>query len=570
MPFYESILGQDPKKAFTDWLELLQEPRKTQESTLLEILDMAKDTEWGRRYDFASISSIEDYQARLPITSFSDIACDCDRIAEGATDILFQGAPDAMITTTGTTGKPKLLPETFVSYKTKESIVRLRDLHSLQVIIPNIATNPRFQALVKELGLDPTAVDLPKFISKVKFFAAMSQPIATQTSAGIRIGFASGEAVAQSGYSRQVSFPIEVLRVRDAHADQYLKMRFSIEEKLVSLMQFNLPILYVKLIDFAKQHAQEIISDIKEGTISDRISLTQEERSWFDRYLAPNPTRAAELQEILDRGIDEFVPVNYWPYLLSARFWIGGSLGTYVPQARAYLSPDTLVFDAGYGATEARINIPFMPDSPYGIPAIASVFFEFRDVQTGEIFTIDQVKENTDYEILLTTYAGLYRYDIKDVVRFKGTYQGVSCLAFITKAGEYLSVMQEKIPAVSVAEITRDVIQTHDNRLTCMQIVPNSVERRYDLYIELAKKPDQSSELVQELAEQINTALCNHFESYAARINTHTMTSVTVTVMKSGWQDFLMSERIAQGTGSVSQIKLKLVVETPPVTEWQL
>ena len=42
-------------------------PMKTQEDFLMGLLCDNKDTEFGRKYDFASIHSIEEYRRRVPV-----------------------------------------------------------------------------------------------------------------------------------------------------------------------------------------------------------------------------------------------------------------------------------------------------------------------------------------------------------------------------------------------------------------------------------------------------------------------------------------------------------------------
>jgi hypothetical protein len=48
-------------------------PRKSQEAVLFEYLRRNKDTEYGRKYRFATIKSVETYQERVPMSDSESI-----------------------------------------------------------------------------------------------------------------------------------------------------------------------------------------------------------------------------------------------------------------------------------------------------------------------------------------------------------------------------------------------------------------------------------------------------------------------------------------------------------------
>ncbi len=58
----------------------------TNTELLMRIRDDNKDTGYGRKYGFADIRTIEEYQARIPIMTFDDYAGHiCMMTEEGAT-----------------------------------------------------------------------------------------------------------------------------------------------------------------------------------------------------------------------------------------------------------------------------------------------------------------------------------------------------------------------------------------------------------------------------------------------------------------------------------------------------
>ena len=56
------------RKLLSGFELMTKNPMAVQTKLLLELLSENQDTEYGRKYGFADIHSIEEFQARLPIT----------------------------------------------------------------------------------------------------------------------------------------------------------------------------------------------------------------------------------------------------------------------------------------------------------------------------------------------------------------------------------------------------------------------------------------------------------------------------------------------------------------------
>ena len=73
-------------------------------------------SEFGRRHDFAGLARATDveaaYAGALPVATYDDFREPFERMANGATDVMFPGRPRLFVSTSGTTGDPKLFPVT--------------------------------------------------------------------------------------------------------------------------------------------------------------------------------------------------------------------------------------------------------------------------------------------------------------------------------------------------------------------------------------------------------------------------------------------------------------------------
>ena len=89
-----------------------RDPLRTQTDLLLGMVRKNADTEYGRRYNFASINSIADFQKQVPVITYADIQADMERVAGGAKNVFTAEDPVMFAQTSGTTGKPKFIPVT--------------------------------------------------------------------------------------------------------------------------------------------------------------------------------------------------------------------------------------------------------------------------------------------------------------------------------------------------------------------------------------------------------------------------------------------------------------------------
>ena len=62
-----------------------------QEKVLRHLVDRAKDTEYGRRHLFSTITDYESFTHNIPLNSYEDLKGDIDRMRHGESDILWPG-----------------------------------------------------------------------------------------------------------------------------------------------------------------------------------------------------------------------------------------------------------------------------------------------------------------------------------------------------------------------------------------------------------------------------------------------------------------------------------------------
>lgn len=114
MPFINSILGWLNTKRLYQIDLFRKYPSEVQFDTFTNLLNKAKDTEYGRIYGFDSIKSIDDFQNRIPILDYEGIKSYIDRLRQGEQNLLWPTDIKWFAKSSGTTqNKSKFIPVSF-------------------------------------------------------------------------------------------------------------------------------------------------------------------------------------------------------------------------------------------------------------------------------------------------------------------------------------------------------------------------------------------------------------------------------------------------------------------------
>jgi len=88
-----------------------------QEQILLTIIDQAKNTQFGKKHNFANLKTITDFQNNVQIADYESFKPYIEKIREGKNNITWPGLPLYFAKTSGTTSGTKFIPITNASIK---------------------------------------------------------------------------------------------------------------------------------------------------------------------------------------------------------------------------------------------------------------------------------------------------------------------------------------------------------------------------------------------------------------------------------------------------------------------
>ncbi len=99
------------KKRFHQIELFMKYPGEVQQELFFDLLSKAKNTEWGKKYDFKSIQSFTEFQQRVPLHFYEDIESDVERLRKGEQNIMWPTDILWFAKSSGTTGsKSKFIP----------------------------------------------------------------------------------------------------------------------------------------------------------------------------------------------------------------------------------------------------------------------------------------------------------------------------------------------------------------------------------------------------------------------------------------------------------------------------
>lgn len=111
IPLMNSVVSWFLKKRIHDMELFMKHPQELQNNLLMELVRFAKDTEIGKKYDFASIKSYRQFVDRVPVGNYDAVQDDIERCKAGEQNILWPTPIKWFAMSSGTTSsRSKFIP----------------------------------------------------------------------------------------------------------------------------------------------------------------------------------------------------------------------------------------------------------------------------------------------------------------------------------------------------------------------------------------------------------------------------------------------------------------------------
>ncbi|PIA49090.1 hypothetical protein AQUCO_01300146v1 [Aquilegia coerulea] len=559
----DKMENRDP--VIEEFEALTKDAGRIQRETLKKILEENGDAEYLRKCGLNGRTDPESFKACVPLVTHTDLEPYIQRIAEGDASPILTGKPISAISlSSGTTqGKPKFVPFNDELVKSTMQIYR---------------TSYAFRNREFPIGNGKAL----QFIYSSKQF---------KTNGGLAAGTATTNVYRSSQFKNtmkeiqsQVCSPDEVIFGPDFYQSLYCHLLCGLifrDEVQFVFSTFAHSIVHA--FRTLENDWEELCRDIRDGVLSDRISVPSI-RAAMSTLLKPNP-------ELADLISEKCMGLTNWygmiPTLFpNAKYVYGimtGSMEPYLKKLRHYAGTLPLMC-ADYGSSEGWIAANVNPRLPPELATFAVLpdigYFEFiplggntedqeldKNASTlsyaeSEPVGLTEVKLGEEYEIIVTSFAGLYRYRLGDIVKVSGFHNATPELQFVCRRNLLLTINidknTEKDLQLSVEAASKLLV---DEKLEVVD---------FTSHVDLSTDPGHYVifwELSSDAREEVLNECCNCLDrsfidaGYVSSRKVNAIGALELRVVKRGTFQKILDHYLSLG-GAFSQFKTPRFVST--------
>jgi hypothetical protein len=478
--------------------------------TLLAIVRRNRETEFGRRYGFASIGSVADFQHAVPLGDYESHRTFIERVASGIPNVLTADSIELFEPTGGSSGGTKLIPY------------------------------PRTLQREFRRGIDAWIADLflhnPYLMAGTAFWSISpdSSPRGPtqRTEGGIPIGFNDDSAYAgdwQQWQVRQVmAIPSDRIQVSDFQQARLLLALNLAAARDLRLISVWHPSYLTLLLDGMESSAEEICRGLRDG-----MGIRADRR------------RAAEVECAFVSATPQDRYRRLWPRLGLISCWSDANAAG--PAARLHaLFPDVCLQGKGLIATEAFVTLPLTGHDGAAL-AFRSHFFEFTS-EDGSVLLAHQLRSGACYGVVVTTGGGLYRYNLGDRVEVIDYLGACPLFRFVGRESVFSDWVGEKLLDAHVAAVFQKVFREFGvDPAFAMLAFDTEPSSAYTLFLE----SDACTRIGAQIALSIDLELQSNFHyGYARRLGQ--IGPVRITPVSNGFESYAdHAMRSGQRLGSI-------------------
>ncbi len=525
------VAGAHARSEARRFVEAQRHVRQTQDELLRRLIDSSRGSQFHADHSLGTVRTYEEFVRAVPLRDCESLRPYMDQVYNGHPEALF--APGTAISmfaiTSGTTGEPKHIPVT------QEFMRAYRRGWNVWGV---------------------TALDAHRKTWLRKLVTLTSSCRESLSPTGIPCGAISGMLAETQKWVVKKMYPVPAAtrEIHDPVAKLYTALRASITHDVGMLTTAN-PSSLTRLAEVGQDHAERLIRDVHDGSYLPPGEVSSELRKHF--HFVPHPRVARRLDGLLKQH-GRLLPRHYWDLSLIGN-WTGGTLGLYLPRVREFYG-DVPTRDIGLLASEGRMSVPISDSTPAGVAETISNFLEFIPSEQIEsprpaVLRVHELQEGQEYFIVLTNWAGLWRYSIDDRVRCVGFFEQTPLIEFLSKGLHTSSITGEKVTEHQVVQAMHLVAKELPSLETfelqgCFGNPPF-----YRLRVEAIEGVDFA-----DLARRLDEALKTINVEYESKRSTGRLGRIEPEVLHRGAFLALEAQRISERRGRGEQYKHKYLL----------
>lgn len=544
--------------------EMTRNADTVQEEVLAEILSRNAKTEYLQRFKLNGATDRETFKSKIPMVTYEDLQPDIQRIANGDKSQIMCSHPiSEFLTSSGTSaGERKLMPTI------KEELDRRQQLYSLLMPVMNLYV----PGLDKGKGLYFLFVK-----SETKTPGGLlARPVLTS--------YYNSDHFKTRPYDpyNVMTSPTEAILCVDSFQSMYSQMLCGLYERqqvlrLGAVFASGL----LRAIRFLQLNWPELANDIRTGSLSEKIT-NPEIRACMTRVIRPDPELAEFISEQCCEQNWEGIVTKIWPNTKYLDVIVTGAMAQYIPTLK-YYSGGLPMACTMYASSECYFGLnlnPMCKPSQVSYTIMPNMaYFEFlphepnspRDSARKLVDLVD-VEVGKEYELVITTYAGLNRYRVGDILRVTGFHNSAPQFHFVRRKNALLSIDSDKTDEAELqtaVENASKLLQEFNTSVVeyTSYADTKTIPGHYVIYWELLVK-DSSNSPSNEVLNKCCLAMeeCLNSVYRQCRVADNSVGPLEIRVVKNGTFEELMDYAISRGA-SINQYKAPRCVSFTPIME---
>ena len=539
--------------------------RETQEKILLEILKTNKNTEYLKIFETESQilnaenekELIEKFQNKIPVVNYEDIKEFVEKEKVGKSNVLLSDKIKLFELTSGSTSDVKYIPYTEKFLKSY--------MNGVFAWIYNLYQNN------KRLFFGSSYWSVSPILKRE-----------TVTSGGIRVGIEDDtsyfDKVSAFFLNKLFTVPKEIKNIQNMEDFLLITAVFLLLSENLTMISVWSPSFLMILLDFIEKNHKVICQIVKSEDLGTEFfadknlgnkkyfqiiqkkyrKLWKKNRSkflinYFEKYekniLSKNDkTQNLEITEKNNENeimaenknletksgnkiVENFVDYSViWEKLSLVSCWADSDSYEIFIKLKEKLNPNkkniNLKFQGkGLMSTECIVSFPLENVKNGSVAAYNSFFYEFIQVSDDKLENrspklLDELELGERYCVVVTTNAGLYRYNTNDIVEVTGFYHKIPIVKFVGRINNFSDIVGEKLKNSFVEKQVLKTLEENNIKSEFLLFAPVKNETEgifYTLFLEIKK--DGRKFNWKQIENEINSSLCKAFHyEYAYKL----------------------------------------------------
>ncbi|KAE8730313.1 Indole-3-acetic acid-amido synthetase GH3.17 [Hibiscus syriacus] len=559
--------------------DLTENVHQIQQLVLEEIITRNAHTEYLKGF-LNGQCDMQVFKNKVPVVNYEDIKPYIERIANGDSVNIISAEPIIeLLTSSGTSGgQPKMMPST------AEDLNRKTFFYNLLVPVMNKYVDGLDEGKAMYLLFVKPETKTPSGL--------MARPVLTS--------YYKSSNFKNRPFNRfnVYTSPDETILCSDGKQSMYCQLLCGlVQRQEVLRVGAVFASAFLRAIKFLEDNWKELCSNIRAGHVSDWITDPSCRNVVSSILGEPDPESANLIEHECGGESWEGIIKKLWPRTKYIEVIVTGSMAQYVSTLEFYSGGIPLV-STMYASSECYFGINFKPlskPSDVSYTLISNMaYFEFIpvkknhedgtvDVQCNgvckencseDVETVDlvDVKLGQYYELVVTTFTGLYRYRVGDILMVSGFHNKAPQFRFVHRRNVVLSIDTDKtneedlLKAVTKAKVIVESLGFLLIEYTSYADT-TSIPGHYVLFWELTIKGSNHLPVLDpKLMEQCCSAVEESLDSVYRRCRRkdNSIGPLEIRVVQHGTFDALMDFCVSQGS-SVNQYKTPRCIKSEEV-----